>query len=107
MVMQDQAQRLSEPLRWGRREKTVVGVTLGCVVAVVVALVIAFAASGGKAHEASNCIRVTFASTLGGADLHGCGAQAQRICASGSFPHITSELRAACEHAGYAFKQPS
>ena len=42
--------------------------------------------SGSPARR--DCIRVTFASTLGGADLHGCGAQARRICASGQFRSI-------------------
>ena len=50
--------------------------------------------------------RVTFASTLGGADLHGCGAQARRICASGGFRSIAPELRAACRSAGFPFERP-
>jgi hypothetical protein len=50
---------------------------------------------------------VTFASTLGGADLHGCGAQARRICASGQFASIEHELRAACLHARLPYKAPS
>ena len=33
MIMQDQSKRLSEPLRWGRRERTVVAVVLACVAA--------------------------------------------------------------------------
>ena len=33
MVMQEQSRRLSQPLRWGRREKTVVAVLLACVAA--------------------------------------------------------------------------
>lgn len=103
MVMYEQSRRLSEPLRWGRREKTVVGVTLGLLAVALVALAV-FAASGGS-RQRGDCIDVTFASTLGGADLRGCGAQGRAICASGSFPHIQAELQAACRRAGFAFRK--
>lgn len=105
MIMQDQSRRLSEPLRWGWREKTAVAVLLACVVLAVIGLG-AYAVSGGKS-EPADCVRVGFASTLGGADLHGCGPQARRICASGSFRSITRELRVACEHAGFPYRAPS
>jgi hypothetical protein len=106
MVMQEQSRRLAEPLRWGARQKAVIAVVLGLTVVAVVVL----AVRGVKSHngaEASNCVRVTFASTLGGADLHGCGAQARRICASGSFPHVAKELQLACERAGFPYRAPS
>jgi hypothetical protein len=106
MVMQEQSRRLSEPLQWGRREKSAIGVVIVCVLLAAVALGIHTVDTHNGA-EARDCIRVTFASTLGGADLHGCGAQAQRICASGGFHSITSELRAACARAGYPFRPPS
>ena len=38
MIMFDQSRRLSEPLRWGRREKTVVAVLLSCVVLAAIGL---------------------------------------------------------------------
>ncbi len=104
--MQEQSRRLSEPLHWGRREKSAIGALIVCVLLAAIALGVHTIKTHNGA-EASNCIRVTFASTLGGADLHGCGAQAQRICASGQFRSITHELQAACEHAGYAFRAPS
>jgi len=105
MVMFEQAKRTAEPLRWGRREK-------GAVAAVLAVLVLALGALGAYALTSgaparADCIRVTFASTLGGADLHGCGAQAKRICESGDFRSITHELQAACEHAGFAFRAPT
>jgi hypothetical protein len=106
MVMQEQSRRLSEPLRWGGREK-------GAVAAVIVCLVLGLVALGvhtiktKNGAEAADCIRVTFASTLGGADLHGCGATAKHICASGAFPHLTSQLPAACRRAGFAYRAPS
>ncbi len=105
MVMYQQARRLSEPLHWGRREKWIVAVVLSCVALAVVGLGIS--ALRGSTPEPADCVRVTFASTLGGADLHGCGAQARRICASGDFHSITEELRAACVRAGFPFKAPS
>src|SRR5664279_2701933 len=76
MVMFEQSRRLSEPLHWGRRERTAVAVALSCLLLAVVGLGAYAITSGSSAR--SDCIRVTFASTLGGADLHGCGAQAPR-----------------------------
>jgi hypothetical protein len=105
MVMFEQSRRLSEPLRWGRREKTAVGVLLGVLLVAAVALGV-YAFSGGAAAR-KDCIRVTFASTLGGADLHGCGSSARRICASGQFPRISHELQQSCERAGFAYRAPS
>jgi len=104
MVMQEQAQRLSQPLHWGRREKTALGVALTCLVLGLAALG-AYALTKGSPARA-DCIRVTFASTLGGADLHGCGARARSICASGSFSHIQHDLQAACQKAGFPYRQP-
>jgi hypothetical protein len=105
MIMQDQSKRLSEPLRWGRREKTVVATLLACLLIAVVA-VGAYSLTGGRS-EAADCVRVNFASTLGGADLHGCGPQARRICASGDFRNIEQELRSACARAGFPYRAPS
>ena len=102
MIMMDRSRRLSEPLHWGRREKAVVGALLAC-------LVLALAALGGYALTSgspprADCVSVTFASTLGGARLHGCGHQARVICASaGAYPGIADSLSAACRRAGFPF----
>jgi hypothetical protein len=104
MIMQDQSKRLSEPLRWGRREKTAVAFVLGCMAAALIGLGVYALTPGSPAR--ADCIRVTFASTLGGADLHGCGGQARRICASGSFRGIEQELREACRKAGFPYVAP-
>jgi hypothetical protein len=106
MIMQDQSKRLSEPLRWGRREKIAVAVLLSCLVVALVGLGAYALTTGGGPSERADCIRVTFASTLGGADLHGCGPQARRICASGSFRNIAQELREACRKAGFRYVAP-
>jgi len=100
--MQDQARRLSEPLRWGRRERAAVAVVLAGLVAALGALGVYALTKGAPAR--ADCISVTFASTLGGAELRGCGERARAICGSGSFPHIERELRAACARAGFPFR---
>jgi hypothetical protein len=102
MIMQDQSRRLSEPLQWGRRERMVVAVLLGCVVLALAGLT-AYGLSSGSSRRA-DCIDVTFASTLGGADLRGCGAQGRKICAEGhQFHSLQSELRVACRRAKFPF----
>jgi hypothetical protein len=103
MIMQEQQRRLSQPLRWGRREKTIAAVLLSSLALVLVGLV-AFGATSGSPSRAG-CIEVTFASTLGAAEVHGCGAKAREVCAfPGSF-HGTArqELAQACRRAGYPF----
>ena len=102
--MFEQSRRLSEPLRWGRREKTAVAVLLGCAVLALAALGVYALSSGAPARR--DCVRVTFASTLGGADLHGCGGQARRICASGGFRGIQRQLSDACRRAGFPYRPP-
>jgi hypothetical protein len=102
MIMQDQSRRLSEPLRWGRREKAIVAVMLACVALIVVGLG-AYAVTTG-APGRKDCIEVSFASTLGGATEHACGAQARRVCATpGAFKHVAAELHASCRRAGFPF----
>jgi hypothetical protein len=102
MIMQDQSRRLSEPLHWGRRERTVVAVLLACVALAAVGLGAFALTSGAPARR--DCIEVTFASTQGGAVEHACGAQARAVCASpGGFSGIAAELRAACRRAGFPY----
>jgi hypothetical protein len=104
MIMQDQSQRLSQPLRWGRREKLAVGVLLAVVVVVLAGLGAFALTSGAPARR--DCVDVTFASTLGGAEIKGCGERARRMCASGQFKGIAKELQAACARAGFAYRPP-
>jgi hypothetical protein len=102
MIMFDQSRRLSEPLPWGRRERTIVAVVLACVALGAVALGAFALTSGAPARK--DCIEVTFASTLGGATEHACGAQARTVCATpGAFKSVAGELRAACLRAGFPF----
>ncbi len=102
MIMMDQSRRLSEPLRWGRRERAIVAVLLTCVALVAVGLG-AFALTSG-APSRRDCIELTFASTLGGATVHACGAQARAVCSTpGTFKSVAEELRADCLRAGFPF----
>jgi hypothetical protein len=106
MIMQDQSKRLSEPLQWGRRERTIIAVLLACVAIVVVGLGAYALTTGGPGRK--DCIEVSFASTLGGATEHACGAQARRVCASPeTFKHVAAELRASCLRAGFPFADRS
>jgi hypothetical protein len=101
MIMFDQSRRLSEPLRWGRRERAVVAVLLSCLLLGGLGLGVFALTSGAPAR--SDCVDVTFASTLGAAVVHECGAPARRVCASGAFHGIAQELRSACKRAGFPF----
>jgi hypothetical protein len=102
MIMIDQSRRLSEPLRWGRREKSAIAAVLACVVLAALGLGIYGLTSGAPAR--ADCIDVTFASTLGGARLHACGQRARTTCASPeAFKGIADSLRQACRQAGYPF----
>jgi len=101
MIMFDQSRRLSEPLHWGRREKAAVAVVLSCLLLSVIGLVAYGLTSGTPAR--ADCVDVTFASTLGGAQLHACGSQARQVCASGAFHAIRVELERACRRAGFPF----
>jgi hypothetical protein len=106
MIMQDRSRRLSEPLRWGRRERAAVGAALGCLIAALIALGAYALSSGGRARR--DCIDVTFASTVGGATLHACGARARAICGSpGELRGLSDTLRAACDRAGFPFGGPA
>jgi hypothetical protein len=104
VIMIDRSRRLAEPLRWGRREKAAVGAVLACIVLALAGLGAYALTSGSRARK--DCVEVTFASTVGGATLHACGARARRVCASGAFRGIGLELRAACRRAGFSFKPP-
>jgi hypothetical protein len=104
MIMIGQSRRLSQPLRWGRRERVAVVAVLTATVLALAALGVYALTSGSRAR--TDCITVTFASTVGAAQVHACGERARRTCASGAFPGITGELRAACARAGFPFRPP-
>ena|ERR1700689_1084089 len=103
MIMQDQSRRLSEPLSWGRREKTAVAAVLSCVVLALLGLGAYALTSGAPARK--GCIDLTFASTLGGGHIHDCGSQARALCASPKpSRQFAVELREDCKREGYPFE---
>jgi hypothetical protein len=104
MVMQEQARRLNTPLRWGRREKTVMGVVGAIVAAAAIALIVFALSSGAPAR--ADCIDLEFPSTLGAAEVKGCGEHARHLCASGAYKGLRDEMRAACTQAGFPFREP-
>ncbi len=100
--MFEQARRVREPLGWGRRERVIVATVVTVVAALALALVGYALTSGGPARR--GCVEITFASTLGGAHVHECGARARAICASpGAYREAADELRASCTRAGYRY----
>jgi hypothetical protein len=102
MIMQDQSQRLSEPLRWGQRERTIIAVVLACVVLAAGALGAYALTSGAPARK--DCVDFTFASTLGGAQVHECGAKGRALCASpDAFKAVSAVVREACRKSGFPF----
>jgi hypothetical protein len=105
MIMFDQSRRLSEPLRWGRRERVAIAVVLSCLALALIGLGV-YALTGPSKGESAGCIDVTFASTLGGTTLYACGHRARELCASpASNPGAVAEgaLKAACRRAGYPY----
>ncbi len=103
MIMIDHSKRLSEPLRWGRREKTAVGVLIACL-ALALAGLGAYALTSGAPARA-DCIQIVFPSTLGGAELHSCGARARYTCAHPQAYRGSAEaLRESCRRAGFAYR---
>jgi hypothetical protein len=103
MIMENRSRRLSEPLRWGRREKAVVAVLAGCLVLGLLALGGFALTSGSK--EPRDCVDITFASTLGAAHMHACGTTAKTLCAAPrASKEIAQSLRQACGRAGYPFE---
>ena len=100
MVMVDQNKRLSEPLRWTRAGRVAV-IAAGALLLAALATVVVLASTSGSGRRAG-CIEVTFASTLGAAVIHPCGAKARALCANpaeNSAAAAHEALREACRQA--------
>jgi hypothetical protein len=103
MVMQEQSKRLAQPLQWTGAGRVAVIVT---VLVLAIGTVVAVVASTGKETLAPGCIQVTFASTLGAAVVHPCGARAREVCAKpADNPGLAEhgKLRDACRRAGLPY----
>jgi hypothetical protein len=71
---------------------------LGAALAVgAVALILVLTLHGSSSKTASGCVDVTIASTTGGARIHACGKQAQRLCSDPAAPAV---VRDRCRRAG-------
>ncbi|HUA12427.1 MAG TPA: hypothetical protein VMA83_10525 [Solirubrobacteraceae bacterium] len=99
MILVGQQKRLSEPMQWGWRERSVVSGVLAVLIAVAVVLALT---TGSTTHR-GRCVEVTFASTLGAARIEQCGAKARALCAHpGRLPHLRAQVEVACRRAGLA-----
>jgi hypothetical protein len=79
-----------------------VGAVLALILVAALALVAYGLTSGAPTRK--DCVEVTFASTLGGARIHACGARARTLCASAHADQgIGPQLRSACGRAGFPF----
>ncbi len=108
MVMQEQAKRLAEPLRWTRASR--LAVIAACTVLVVAFAVVAVVAETKGTGTHPGCIEVTFASTLGAAAIHPCGERARALCANpaenpAAMAH--GHLLEACRQAGLPYGHAS
>jgi hypothetical protein len=104
MIMMDQSKRLREPLRWPRTGRLAL-IAASVVFLIAVATVAVIASTSGPSRRAG-CIEVTFASTLGAAVIHPCGAVARRLCANPSEnPAVAAHgaLREACKRANLPY----
>ena len=102
MVMMDRAKHLSEPLRWTCAGRVAVIASAALLLAAVI--VLAVLALTSAPSERPGCITLTFASTVGGATIHYCGADARAHCAAPhTLPVSPSTLAEACRKAGYSF----
>jgi hypothetical protein len=107
MVMQEQSKRLSEPLRWTRAGRIGV-IAAGAVLLAALATVAVIVATSGSSRRAG-CMEVTFASTLGAAVIHPCGAKARALCANPAEDPAAAAngaLREACRQAGLPYGRP-
>ena len=103
MVMQEQSKRLSEPLPWTRAGRLAVLAVGGLLVAALVAVAVLASTTGSRQ---AGCIEVTYASSLGAALMHPCGAHAREACARpDQYPAAAAHgaLREACRQAGLPY----
>jgi hypothetical protein len=85
--------------RLGARERWLVSAVAAAVAALVIVTLVATASSGPKVGR--GCVLVTVASSLGGQQIKGCGADARSICADvhqpgGYIGNVGTAVAAAC-----------
>ncbi|HEY6551203.1 MAG TPA: hypothetical protein VIY71_08405 [Solirubrobacterales bacterium] len=102
MPLEGHFQRVNTPLRrLTKRERNVVIAGLVVTLAALLALILA-TASDSRPQPAAGCIYTVVAGRTGGEPVHGCGAEAEAICAhSARFQDPRSEtVVEACREAG-------
>ncbi|MGA7705148.1 MAG: hypothetical protein WB998_09665 [Solirubrobacteraceae bacterium] len=103
MVMQEQSKRLAEPLHWTRAGRLAVLAACGLLVVALVTVGVLASTTGSRQ---AGCIEVTYASSLGAALMHPCGAHAREACARpDQYPAAAAHgaLREACRQAGLPY----
>jgi hypothetical protein len=83
------------PLR--RRDRRFL-LALGVVAALAIAAGIAYAATRGGGHAGERCFTATYPSSVGGATVHRCGADAVTYCLHDA---NVSQIAAACRKEGF------
>jgi hypothetical protein len=74
------AESLRPRYRLNLRERWIIGGVLAALLALTVAIIVSI---GTAEHKTANgCVDVKFPTTIGGAELYRCGAQARELCAS-------------------------
>jgi len=94
MPVEKQAERLGAPL--GRRDRRFLAV-LGLVTALAILAGAVYAATRGGDPAGERCFTATYASSVGGATVHRCGAAAVYFCRVNVG---VAEIAAACRRAG-------
>ena len=95
MPVEKQAERLSTPL--GRRDRQfLLAIGIATVVAILAGAVYAATRSGSPAGE--RCFTAIYASSVGGATVHRCGAAALHYC---RIDAVVPQVAAACRRAGF------
>src|SRR5947209_165683 len=103
MPLEGHWKRLQTPLRrTTRREARLIAAAAGFL-AVTVVIVLYVALQSGSSAAGPGCIKVTAASSTGGATLHACGQAAARWCRSAAVRHdaLARSVREECRGAGY------
>jgi hypothetical protein len=99
----ERAQTLRAGRRIRARERWILGCGLGMIIALLVAVVIAFSAGGPS--SAHGCIHVVLPAATGAQEINQCGGAARATCAlgtkSGTFPVASARTVASeCAKAG-------
>jgi hypothetical protein len=103
MVMQEQSKRLSQPLQWTRAGRLAVLAAGGLLLAALAVVAVLASTTGSRQ---AGCIEVTYASSLGAALMHPCGAHAREACARpDQYPAAAAHgaLHEACRQAGLPY----